>query len=90
MNEQKLDESRLGDEDIFTNIGPTLLLGTGFLLFIVMIVVLLVLICRKRSCSPKCKERVEKQRKKMLFNPIIRYCFLNAFKLNLNAMLALQ
>ena len=60
VNEQKLDESRLGDDDIFTNIGPTLLIGTGMLLFTVLIAVLLVLICRKSGVSPECKERVEK------------------------------
>ena len=85
---QKVGLDRLGSTDISANFGPSFILGTICFILLIIMVLSLIRLCNKvTKLTRKNKERLEKIRKKFLYNPIIRYAFLNALKLNLVVML---
>ena len=84
---EKTGASRLGPSNLFSSLGPSMLLF--IIIFLVLILlVLLALYCRKRcSLSEKAKICIEKIKRKIFWNPIIRSTMLGAIKLNMGAMM---
>ena len=85
---EKMGKERLGSKYIFDNLGVTLILITFAILIIAFIVILLLLCSKVCSLSPKTKERIEKLKNKIFYNPLIRYSLLNTMNLNMTAMTA--
>ena len=84
---EKMGTERLGRKNILDNLGLTLLIFSGIFILIILIVILLVYAKKKcKNLSQKNKERVEKLKLSIFWNPIIRYTFLNCNKLNTTAM----
>ena len=85
-----IGDDRLGNPDPVKNLGTTFLLLTGVFVVLIIIVVVIICIARRTRLSDKNKERCDKLKGKIFYNALIRYTLLNALKLNLMAMLALN
>ena len=86
--EEKLGKERLGgSSNMFSSFGATLLLGSLIFLIIVLVVVAVILIAKRLKVSDKNRERIKKLKRKIFFNPIVRYLQLNSLKLNLSGLL---
>ena len=81
--DEKVGEERLGSSSLFESFGATLLLGTIVFILILVVVVIVIIVVRRTRPSPKCRERVQKIKHAVFFNPIIRYMVLNSLKLNM-------
>ena len=87
---EKMGTERLGTENVLDNLGLTLLIVSSIFVLLILVIVLLVTIKRKcKNLSEKNKERIEKVKLSVFWNPIIRYTFLNCLKLNTTAMTGL-
>lgn len=83
--EEKLGKERLGgSSNVFTSFGATLLLGSLVFLIIILMLVAIILISRRVKVSDKNRERIKKLKRKIFFNPIVRYLLLNSLKLNMS------
>ena len=89
-------EEALGDErlsqgrSVFANLGISMLLVSMIFLAFIALMILLIILKRKIKLSDKSKERINNLRKKVFFNPIIRYLLLNALKLNFSAFIVFK
>lgn len=52
-----------------------------------MTVLILYLVCRRANCGEKHKERIQKLKQMIFFNPFIKYSFVNSLKFNMTAVL---
>jgi hypothetical protein len=86
---EKVGTDRLGDSDIFKNLGVTFFLLTGLFLVVIVIVGLLFFLCRNFRLCVCFKNKIKATLKKIFFNAIIRYTLLNTLKLNMTAMIGL-
>ena len=86
--DEKVGEERLGSGSPFSNFGATLMLGSILFTFFILILVVVILLLQRVKCSPKMKEKVHGLKRKVFYNPIIRYLLLNSLKLNLSAFMA--
>ena len=87
---EKLGKDRFGSQSISENIGFTSLLIAGLFLIILFIILCIYCICRKTQCSHKCNEILGKLKQKLLYNPFIKYSYLNGLKSNMAALLVIQ
>ena len=72
------------------NLGISLLLISVVFLVLVLIIILMIQLKRRVKLSEKTKERIEKVKDKIFFNPIIRYLLLNSLKLNFAAFIVFR
>ena len=86
MATEKIGEDRLGSPNIFQGIGSTVLFLSLLFLLIVILITIIVVCCKMRKLSEKSKERVENLKRKIMYNPLIRYLMLNSLKFNYSAM----
>ena len=80
---EKSGKDRLGSESLFANIGSTLFIVT--LVFALIVTILLVVLRCSKSASIQCREKVISLKKKVFFNSLIRFCYLNSLKFNILA-----
>lgn len=85
--DEEVGEERLGSGSPFSNFGATLLLGSILFTVVILLLVIAIFIASRVKCSDKCKERMKNWKRKVFFNPIIRYLLLNSLKLNLSAFI---
>ena len=88
--EEKVGEERLGSGDLLDGLGPTLIIGLIALAFILIVVIIIILVAWRIKKSPKCHERINKIKRALFFNPIIRFMVLNALKLDIQAFIAIK
>ena len=88
--DEKVGEERLGSSSLFESFGATLLLGTIVFILILVVIVIVIIVVRRTRSSLKCRERVQKIKLAIFFNPIIRYLVLNSLKLNMQAVVAVK
>ena len=88
--EELVGDARLGSSSVALNLGATLLIGTIIFVVIILIITLAIVFTQKCTCTLKCKERVEYLRRKVYWNPIIRYLILNSLKLNMIVFVAFK
>ena len=89
--DEKLGEKRLGPTEPFSSLGFTLFLAsTVFLLLIMGVIVASIIIKRNKKVQDKCRERLAKLKKKIFFNPIVRYLTLNCLKLSIAGLVAFK
>ena len=81
--DEKVGEERLGISSPLQSFGVTLLLSSILFATLMLVVIALIVILRRSSPSVKCRERVNKYKVFIFFNPIIRYLILNSLKLNM-------
>ena len=86
----KVGEERLGSADILTSFGPTSIVLTALFTFILILVTILVVLCRRSSLCQRCSKCVQAVASKVFFNPIIRYVMLNSLKLNISSLVVLN
>ena len=67
-----------------------MLLGTLVFLLIIIGIVIAILIIKRRGASEKCQRRLNLLKKKIFFNPIVRYMILNCLKLSISGTVALK
>ena len=86
--DDKIGANGIGDKDFLENFGPTFILFST--LFAILIAIVLVIIYLQKRCilSEKNRIRYARLKNKVFWNPVIRYLFLNALKLNFSAMIA--
>ena len=80
---------RFGSDDIFENIGATLLISSVIFGVIIIIILLVVKIYKSKNNTEEGRIKIQKCRRMIFFNPIIRYCLLNTLKFNMLAILTL-
>ena len=85
---EKTGKDRVGSESFLDNFGVTFLLVASIFAFIIALVLVFIYLRKRCKLSNKNKERYERIKSKVFWNPFIRYLFLNALKLNLSAMVA--
>ena len=88
--DEKLGEERLGSTNPFASQGLTMLLGSFIFLLIILVVVAAMIIVKKRGASQKCQKLLKSVKKKIFFNPIVRYMILNCLKLSISGVLSLK
>ena len=82
--DEKVGEERLGSgKGMSSSFGATLILASIGFAVLIAIVLLAVYLCKRFTCSAKCKTGVRKLKQKVFWNPFIRYIFLNSMKLNM-------
>ena len=52
---------------------------------ILLVIALIVVCCKNRNLSEKNKKRIKDAKRKVMWNPVIRYLFLNSLKINYSA-----
>ena len=84
--DEKIGEERLGaGKSILSSFGSTLIIGSiAFILFILIIGVT-IYFCKRSGQSAKCKSGIDKLKRKLFWNPFIRYILLNCLKFNMAA-----
>lgn len=88
ITDEKVGEDRLGGgANVFSNFGATMILTTALFIFILIIVLLVIHSCKN---SKKCKERIQKLKQRVFWNPMIRYFILNLLKLYMAAFVVLK
>ena len=88
--ENKVGKERLGEKDIASNLGATLICASILSAIVIAILLILVLIRRKVILSEKNEKRYKAVRNFFLYNPIIRYLMLCALKFYMTAFVMLQ
>lgn len=88
--DEKVSQSRLGSTNFFSSQGPTLLLGSFVFILIIIGIILAIIIVKRRGASQKCQNRLSSIKKKIFFNPIVRYMILNCLKLSISALVAFK
>ena len=73
-----------------TNVGITFILGIFVLILIILVVLIFIVISRTCELSEKNKERKEKLKAKICFNPIIRMAFLGSLKFNMSSLIVFK
>ena len=82
--DEKVGEERLGSgKGMSSSFGTTLILASIGFAVLIAVVLLTVYLCKRLTCSAKCKTGVRKLKQKVFWNPFIRYIFLNSLKLNM-------
>ena len=87
---QKVGLSRLGSINLAENVGATLLIGSLILLILIFVIYCTYRLSKKFCDASKNRERIEKLKNKIFFNPMIRYTLLNCLKFNIVAMTAIR
>ena len=82
--DEKIGEERLGQSSILANLGPSLLVLSIIFVLVILVVLLLT------RCKNKCHNCVILIKRKVLYNPIIRYIILNSLKLTVASFVALK
>ena len=82
--DEKIGEERLGQSSILANLGPSLLVLSIIFVLVILVVLLLT------RCKNKCHNCVIVIKRKVLYNPIIRYIILNSLKLTVASFVALK
>lgn len=72
---------------MFQNYGITFIVILLLILGILLLLLFMLCICRGSWCQGKCRQVVEAAKKKLLYNPLIRYVYINGCKLNVTAAL---
>ena len=86
--DDKIGADRFGSENVFENFGPTFFIFLGIIILLSIIVLATYCICRRSErFSEKNKECSEKLKKKIFFNPFIKYSYLNALKVYMSSCL---
>ena len=88
--EEKVGEDRLGSSSISQNLGLTLLLLSILVVFIALCLLIGVYACRKMKANGKCNACLQNVKRKVFYNTIIRFLMLNALKLYMTAIVALE
>mmetsp|Transcript_473 Transcript_473/g.755 ORF Transcript_473/g.755 Transcript_473/m.755 type:complete len:154 (-) Transcript_473:1104-1565(-) len=88
--DEQVGEERLGSSNALASFGPTLLLGSLFFAFIIAVIMLIIICAKRVNLSEKSRTRVQKLKRKVFFNPIVRYLLLNALKLNMTSLVAIK
>ena len=81
---------RLGEDDMWSNFGSTLILGTVCFLVIILVIILLICIAKKVKLSAKNQERIRNLKRKVFWNAFIRYLLLNTLKFLMSASIILK
>ena len=58
------------------------MLGSIAFLIVLVLVIVIITIFRRKNQSDKCRERVNKIKKAIFYNPIIRFLILNSLKMD--------
>ena len=88
--EEKLGTDRVGEKSFFANFGATFFFLNLFIIVFVLLIILAVVLFKRFGVSQKNKERLEKMKRKIFFNSLIRYAFLSSLKTNLIAFVTLK
>lgn len=88
--ENRIGMERFGSENLVENIGFTLIFITICIILICSTIIGLIYCIKRCRASEKWKERAQKLKNMVFFNPLIRYSFLSAVKLNIAAFIALR
>ena len=89
-SQKKVGVDRIGSDEISANFGITLILGSFIFLLLITLVIIAILISRRVHLAPKIEKAKEWLKRKLFYNPMIRYAFLNALKINMAAILAFK
>lgn len=89
-DKDKEGKYRMSSEYITENLGATFIFIFSALLLVTTIVAFLAW-CSKRQnkVSPACREKIQKVKNKVFFNPLISYSMLNSMKLSMIAVTAI-
>lgn len=87
MVSEKLGASRFGEANLFQNYGITFIATLVLISTIVLLLTVLLCLCRASCCQSKCRKLMERAKAKLLYNPLIRYAYMNCCKLNITALL---
>ena len=77
---------RLGSPNLFKNIGLSVIFMSLIFLLTAIMIALVDLCCRNKELSDKAKKRIEKMKREMKYNPLIRYMLLNSLNFNFSAI----
>lgn len=73
------------------NFGITFFIIAGLVLILAALILLIYCLCRNQSkCSHKNRERIQKLKDKVLYNPFIKYSYVNCLKINMAGLMALS
>ena len=90
LTSDKLGEERLGSSNMFESLGVSVLI-LSLLFFLALIVIAVIIVCcKKKEWSEKNQERIENLKRKIKYNPVIRYFLLNSIKFNYSALCVLK
>ena len=71
---------------MFKNIGLSVIFMSLIFLITAIMVALVDICCRNKELSDKAKKRIEKMKREMKYNPLIRYMLLNSLNFNFSAI----
>ena len=86
LTSDRLGEERLGSSNIFESLGVSVLILSLLFFLVLIVIVVIIMCCRKKEWSEKNKERIEGLKRKIKYNPILRYFLLNSIKFNYSAL----
>ena len=90
LGEEKVGMARLGSKYMSENMGVTFFVFTGIIFAIALLVYGIYWCCKIcQSRFPRFFEKIQKLKNKLFWNPIIRYTYLNAIKLNQSALISI-
>ena len=81
---ERSGSSRLGTNSLYENFGATIMVI--ILLFMLLILIVVGFVKCARRLSMKCRERITDCKRRIFFNPLIRFTYLNSLKFNIVAM----
>ena len=83
---EAVGEDRLGPKNILSSLGPSLLFLSLIFIIIIALLVMVFFVSRYSRLSGKTHERINKVKRVIFWNPMIRYTMLNALKLYISAL----
>ena len=88
--DEEVGDERLGSPSLFSSFGPTLILGSIALIIIAVLIIVAVIVLKRTKLSEKNLQRLKRLKKKVFFNPIVRYLLLESLKLNMSSIVVLK
>ena len=88
--QEKVGEARQGGESFGQSFGSTLIIASIVFTLVIVIILLLTVFRKKLRCSEKNKERINKIKRKIFWNSLLRYLVLNGLKFFLAAFLVIR
>lgn len=70
--EERVGDERLGSSDILENFGSTLLIALAVFIALVILLTMAICLCRRINLSAKNQERLQKLKRTIFYNPIIK------------------
>ena len=89
-SEEPVGDERLGPKNIFGSFGPSMIVIVLILLLVILIIAIAVTCSKYGKVSQKTYERMQKLKRLIFWNPLIRFTMLNSLKLDIGALVVFQ